>query len=129
MRKYRKAWAAKNRGKTAAAGRRFRVNHMATALILAAKYRAMGKGIPFDLDQHREELTKRVNAFTCELTGIPLDPTARKAFNSASLDRIEPALGYVYSNIRVVSYAVNCALGTWGENVLRMIATRLLERK
>ena len=61
---------------------------------------------------------ERVNQMVCEMTGVVLDVTATKGWNSPSLDRIIPERGYVYSNVRVVCYAMNCALGTWGEGVL-----------
>lgn len=31
-----------------------------------------------------------------------------------SSERIKPSLGYVSGNVRVVAWALNCAMGDWG---------------
>ena len=84
-----------------------------------ARTRAAEKNLPFDLDLHREKIRDRVDALVCEMTGIKLDPVAKKAWNSPSIDRVEPAKGYIYANIRIVAFGMNCALGTWGDAPLR----------
>ncbi|OPL11933.1 MAG: hypothetical protein AVO39_11730 [delta proteobacterium MLS_D] len=119
----------KNKDKVNYQNRKHRERNVASWLINTARSRAAKKNIPFNLDEYREEIKKLVSRMKCKLTGIPLDPTAKKTFNSPSLDRINPKEGYVIHNVRIVSYAVNCALGTWGEDVLRMIAKKLLEKK
>jgi hypothetical protein len=88
-------------------------------LICGARKRALPKGLPFDLDQHKPEITARVRAGHCEMTGLPFDMGMGRTFDSPSIDRIEPTLGYVYSNIRIILWGMNAALGTWGEDVLR----------
>ena len=128
MRAYSRRWTRAHPAKHAEYGRRYRQNHFAHALIQSAKARAKLKKVPFDLDAYREEIKQRVEKWECELTGMKLDRTGRRSFNSPSIDRIVPARGYIYSNIRIVSYAVNCALGTWGEEKLRIIAAALLGR-
>ncbi len=37
---------------------------------------------------------------------------------SASIDRIKPDLGYVYSNSRIICLALNRAFSDWGEEEL-----------
>lgn len=128
-REYRKKWATNHKEKVLEYSRRTRQKNFASVLIRGAKHRAQIKKVPFDLDEHTEEIRRRLDSWTCELTGIPLDKTKRRDFNSPSLDRIIPSVGYLYSNIRIVSYAVNCALGTWGEEKLRIIAEALLGRR
>ena len=94
------------------------------------KKRAIRLNLPFDLMDHLDELNERFRRGVCELTGLPI----RRAkggtqWDSASLDRIDPKAGYVYSNVRIVCFGMNAALGHWGEQVFRRIATAYLERK
>ena len=93
------------------------------------KSRCLKKGIPFDLDQHEDDLNARLKVGVCELTGLPLRVGhGPRTWDSPSIDRIVPSLGYVHSNVRVVCVAANAALGDWGETVFRKIATAYLER-
>lgn len=129
MRALRKAWYQKNKARVSKKNREQRVRNIASWMVNAAKQRAKAKGVAFDLNEHRRELKARAELGVCELTGIKLDPSARKAFNSPSLDRIDPTKGYIYSNVRIVCYGINCALGTWGEDTLRHMAKMLLKRR
>ena len=92
--------------------------------------RCRKNGIPFDLDKHEKELNLRRARGICELTGLPLkkDTLGRRRWDSPSIDRINPKLGYLHSNVRVVCFGVNAALGDWGETVFKKIATAYLER-
>ena len=87
-------------------------------LIRGAKRRAAAKELPFDLDAHAADVQARIDRGVCEISGLPLDLSAKRGFASPSLDRINPSRGYVYDNIRVVCHLMNCALGTWGEDKL-----------
>jgi len=124
-----KKWQARNRERVRAYCRKTREKHLSSALILGARCRSRKKNLPYDLDEYRDQVKQRVEKMKCELTGIQLERAATKTWNSVSLDRIVPSLGYTYKNIRIVSYAVNCALGTWGEENLRIIARNLLKNK
>lgn len=123
---------AQRREKHAEAERQYskhrRQKYRASELIRLARLRAKKKGLDFDLDDHIQQITERVERNVCEVTGITLQRTAPKAYNSPSLDRINPAAGYIYSNVRVVCYALNCALGTWGKEPLMEIL-RALEKR
>ena len=62
----------------------------------------------------------------CMVTGIPfrfdtVGDSKRKPY-SYSLDRIDSSKGYSEDNCRVVCYAVNLAMLSWGEEVLQDIA-------
>jgi hypothetical protein len=74
-------------------------------------------------------LLRRSNGF-CEVTGIALDltgPINRRANPyGPSIDRIDSAQGYHLANCRIVCYAVNIAMGTWGEEVLIRVAKAFL---
>ena len=56
-------------------------------------------------------------------------PDEPGSFDSPSLDGIVPELGYTYANVRVVCYAMNCALGTWGEAPLLLMLEAWKKKK
>ena len=140
QRQYEAQWRAVNRQRLAVAraSRRekdkvYRRHYIevdrARYLVSRIKRRAIKLGIPFDLDNHMSDLNARIAKGVCELTGLPLRMEhGAMAWDSPSLDRIRPESGYVYSNIRVVCFAVNAALGNWGEGVFERIATAYLRR-
>lgn len=114
---------------------KYRANHRARfpwlVLIQATKRRSLATGRDFNLDQHVEDIKKRVLPMTCELTGIPLidGKPGKRVYNTLSLDRIDSAKGYTYDNIRIVCWAINAAMGPWGEDVLRGIIKSWIEKE
>ena len=126
LRKARRIWYAKNKASISHHNRKYRIRHRAETLMRSARDRARIKRLAFDLDRHVLELKERLALGKCELTGITLDIAGRKQWNSPSIDRINPSRGYTYDNVRIVCYGVNCALGTWREDKLKIIAERLL---
>ena len=108
--------------------RKWRAKHRAQVLVRHAKRRAEKSGIPFDLDDHRNQLQERIDAGHCELTGIPFTTDIPRSYDSPSLDRIDPDKGYLYSNIRVICLLMNQALGHWGEKPLRQVMEHWLEK-
>jgi len=77
--------------------------------------RCKRKGIPFTLTKewYLEKLSGK-----CELSGLPFDyysksknPSAR----AATVDRIDPPVGYTPENCRMICRALNQLLGSWGE--------------
>ena len=72
-------------------------------LVASARQRAFKKGLAFDI-----ELSDLVLPAMCPLLGIPLLKGAGKiCAGSPSLDRINPALGYVKGNVWVISFKAN----------------------
>jgi len=70
----------------------------------SAKHRAKKKGIPFEL-KFPDDI---VIPDYCPVLGIKLIKTnTRQAYNSPSLDRIIPKLGYVKGNIAIISVRAN----------------------
>ena len=68
-----------------------------------AKNRASKRGIPFDILE-----SDIVIPNTCPILGIPILRDANKnSWNSPSLDRLIPEIGYVKSNICVISWKAN----------------------
>jgi hypothetical protein len=72
-------------------------------LLQSAKGRAKAKGVPFDLEA--EDITVPTH---CPALGIPLWPGVGKVSDhSPTLDRLQPAKGYVRGNVIVVSMRAN----------------------
>lgn len=123
-----------NPEKDKAYGLAYRRKYAWKALLQHAKKRAAKFGWAYDLDQHTDELIARLGKMKCELTGVPLVNGAgagsggKRYWNTASLDRIDRNKGYTYDNVRLVCWAMNCAMGTWGETILRDVMTRWLDK-
>ena len=128
------AWRRAHPEKDREYGLTYRRKHAWKALIQHAKKRSAKFGWKFDLDQHVDELKARLAKMTCELTGVRLingagaGSAGKRYWNTASLDRIDRAKGYTYDNVRFVCWAMNCAMSTWGETVLRDVMTRWLDK-
>lgn len=58
----------------------------------------------------------------CEVTGLPFSWTryAKRTIRpmAPSVDRIDSSKGYTRDNVRLVIFAANCAMGSWGEDYL-----------
>lgn len=91
----------------------------AKKLISGARARSRLKGIRFTLDNERSRMNVQrvLELGKCELSGIEFGTGAF----APTLDRIEPSLGYIPGNVRVVCRLMNFALGTWGEDTLRQV--------
>lgn len=114
--------------------RRVKLGKMATthkifpyrAMLHGARLRAFQKNLPYDLDKYIPDIIARVNTGLCELTGYKMVVgDGKHQWNSPSIDRIQPELGYVYSNIRIICRALNVAFGNWGEEKLLKIIRRM----
>jgi hypothetical protein len=69
----------------------------------SAKERAAKKGVPFDLSLEDIVVPER-----CPILEIPLAKGAGRCQpNSPTLDRLNPALGYVRGNVAVISHRAN----------------------
>lgn len=96
-------YAANNKERISERMRFYRKRNPEKYIWIAAKQRAKKKGIPFDI-----EIKDIVIPATCPVFGFSLemsDFTVQK--NSPSLDRINPNLGYIKSNIQVISNLAN----------------------
>lgn len=102
--------------------RKYRDENRARVLVNAARTRAKQAGIPFDLDEHVDAIQTRIDRGFCELTGLPLRVEGGRTWDSPSLDRIVPELGYEITNVRVVLFAVNVMMNTWGEEPILTVA-------
>lgn len=85
--------------------------HPGYYMLKNAQYRAKRLGLPFDLT-----LEDLVIPAVCPVIGIPIadySGQGRQGFkpDSPSLDRLVPQLGYVKSNVRVISNRANSLKG------------------
>ena len=127
---YRRKARQKRKHKDKVYAVKYRAENRGLVLVRQIGRRAKKAGIPFDLDSHIPEIEARIRD-GCEMTGIPfeLTPKSQKAvWNSPSVDRIDPEQGYTYDNIRIICWAMNAALGSWGEETLRNLMQIWLER-
>jgi hypothetical protein len=87
-------------------------------LLQRAKVRAKRMGLPFDLTRHDLSIPA-----VCPVLGIQISLQA-EAFhpNSPSVDRLIPTLGYVRSNVRVISNRANLLKSNATAAELRLIA-------
>ena len=95
-------------------------------MVLHARKRAAKFGLAFDLDQHLPAIKRRVSKMRCEMSGTPLvvlpsGSQGMRHFNTPSIDRKDRTKGYTMDNIRIVCWAMNCALSTWGEEKLKTV--------
>lgn len=77
----------------------------ASRLLSLTKYRARKRGLPFDL-----QIEDIVVPDFCPVLGLPLYRNSggrAQGPNSPTVDRIDPDLGYVKGNVRVISARAN----------------------
>ena len=142
QRAYEKAWRvnsvearknsrAKRSQKTAIYSRQYRAKNRAAYLIAECRRRSQKKGFAFDLDAYVPQIQERISKAICEVSGIALalEAAPGRAYNTPSVDRIDPSSGYVYGNVRIVAFAVNAMLGDWGEDVAMSIINQWLQNK
>jgi len=96
-------------------------------LLALTKYRAGKRGIPFDLT-----LEDVVIPTHCPVLGLPLyRNTGGRAQgpNSPTVDRINPALGYVRGNVRVLSSRANAIKSDATPEELLRVAAYMQENR
>lgn len=127
-----KAWRAANPARDNATRMKSRIKRLqsfkgrATQMLKSAQMRAAKKGLAFNLDL--PWVLERIQA-PCELTGLPFELYAKgRGFSSPSIDRRDNSKGYTKDNCRVISWAMNCALHTWGEELYRALALCYLDK-
>lgn len=93
-------------------------------LLKDARYRAEQRAIPSDVVALFPQVLRAIEAGRCEMTGILFEiGRGRNNWRAPSLDRINPELGYVPQNVRVVCYGMNAAMSSWGQDTLLEMVT------
>ena len=94
----------------------------------AARARALQRGLEFSIS--REWVEKRLAAGHCEVTGLPFknDKNGNKLRNSfaPSIDRRDPAPGYIEANCRMVVWMYNCAKNDGSDDDVLLLASALV---
>lgn len=101
----------------------------AVVLLRMAKRRAVEKGVPYNLDAHVAHYQNVIDAGSCQETGLAFDMLSRRGPFVPSLDRINPQLGYVHGNVRIILWGLNCGFGDFGEETYAKIATAFLQSR
>ena len=123
--KYRHDYQAENIEARRIVGRRCYEKNKELWILGNIRNRARAAGLPFDLT-----LADIIPPKFCPVLGIPIErndthaPGSRggPAFNSPAVDRIIPELGYVRSNIIVVSHLANCIKQNATPDQIRRVA-------
>ena len=121
--KYRQENVEQHRGYT----NKYRVKHPEQTLHKTARYRAIKRGLEFDID-----ITDVVIPAVCPVLGIPLviaDGTGKPGgrMDSPSLDRIDNTKGYVKGNVQVISHMANSMKFTANKEQLLAFAKWILK--
>jgi hypothetical protein len=100
----------------------------ASYLVSGAKKRAKSKGLKFDLTF--EWALEKIQHGFCEATGIALQSSTPHSSGERnpwvpSIDRIDPSLGYVQSNCRVVVWIYNAAKSEFTDDDVRQMAVAI----
>jgi hypothetical protein len=102
-------------------------------LTFKAASRARRLRVPFSIDADGVGALFEQQAGKCALTGLKLDCCNAVGYKrrpwAPSLDRKIPALGYTPENTRLVCFAVNAAMNTWGEQEFEKVALGFLKRR
>lgn len=94
-------WGRENRDKISANRKAWYRNNIEKTLWTSAKKRAEKKSLPFDIEVSDISIPE-----TCPVLNIPIFCDFNR-FNSPSLDKVRPELGYVKGNIMVMSTRAN----------------------
>ena len=101
----------------------------ANKLICHARSRAQKKKVSFDLEIGWVE--DKLEYGLCEKTGIPFsfdsNGDGSRNVHTATLDRIDPGLGYIFSNVQVVIWGYNALKGEGTSQQALQIARALCE--
>jgi hypothetical protein len=125
------AYRARDPGRSRAAWREYSMSPKGTVTVLLnyARDRARNAGLSFDLD--RDWLGQKLDTGVCELSGLPIQRISPGQYRThpyaPSIDRVEPALGYIKTNCRLVCFAVNRARSDFGDEVLFTIANGIVK--
>lgn len=83
------------------------------------KNRSKQKDLPLGIDTEYLISLWEVQKGKCAVSGIEFNLASPEIageprFDSPSVDRIEPSLGYTKGNVRLVIYQINMAIGPYG---------------
>jgi len=122
-------WYHANRAKVAAQKAESYQRQRAAHLAWEARRRAERKLVPFTLTANDiDRLQAVIDVGACEVTGAQFEMSGSTPY-APSLDRVQPGLGYVPGNVRVVCRWINVAMGQWGEAAINKACADWMSRK
>lgn len=127
---YKPKWYRANIAKAWEYAERYKNKYPARYLVIQARDRAIKKGIVFEITEDDIVIPEK-----CPILGIPLFFRKRAAVrrgpapNSPSLDRIDPAKGYVKGNVQVISWRANSLKKDGTVEELRLIADYVAKQR
>jgi hypothetical protein len=88
----------------------------------SARARAKKYKFRYNITKGWCESEYRRGGMMCAVTGMSFNWTQDKRSPfMPSLDRIDPQVGYIEANCRLVTYICNCAMGQFGEDAFRQM--------
>jgi hypothetical protein len=113
---------------------RFNVKRRLGSLAYAAKNRANAKNLPYNINTDFVIELWEEQGMQCPITGrmFDLESWGKKAQvnpDAPSIDRIDPTLGYVKGNVRLVTYSANVCLNEYGHDYLLRLCEDILAHK
>jgi hypothetical protein len=98
----------------------YRKKHPLQNMYHNAKQRAKKQNVPFELTK---EYLSSIMTDTCPILGIQLEFAGSSTrYNSPSLDRLIPELGYVEGNVYIISNKANAIKNNASPEELRKVA-------
>ena len=109
--------------------REYNLKHPERQWHSATKSSAKKRGIDFSIDV--EWFKSRLQKGVCELTGLPFHSstgslTKGRSFYSPSVDRIDNAVGYISSNVRMVIWGVNLSKNKFADKDLQAMSLAMV---
>jgi len=102
-------------------------NNYAKRLIVTSKRSAKAKGFQHNLSE--AHLNTQLATGKCQVTGLPVASNIgtgqKRGAYSPSLDRIDNSVGYIDSNVRIVSWQYNLAKGKFSDRDLNALAVAI----
>lgn len=106
--KTNRRWIVANPKWVAEYGRRYCLKYPEKYLHRVAKHRAKKRGVEFSITPADIRIPETCPVFGFPLVlGVGISGKPGGNFNSPSLDRIDPSVGYVPGNVRVISHLAN----------------------
>lgn len=114
----------RNKAALTARNTAYYAKNYAKRLIVTSKQSARTKGFQHNLSE--ANLNIQLATGKCQVTGLPVTSNIgsgqRRGAYSPSLDRIDNAVGYIDSNVRIVSWQYNLAKGKFSDRDLNNLA-------
>lgn len=102
-------------------------------LVAMAKNRAKTQNLDFNIDTDYVINLWESQDGCCSISGLNFNltpPTTVSCnYNAPSIDKINPKLGYIKGNIRLICYQINMAIGEYGEDRLYEMCKQILDYK